>query len=291
MHQPCAFRDLHTCDVQHFRLLLLLRFAGHHTISTCIRCRRCAPAHLRRLPRSCPASAGLTGAAAAAWRCKLSSTLHGRASGALAGLRQRSLHTQTWTAWRCVLFTSGHLCQLPEKAVCSCSMGRHLQLWRTGRAYCARWQRTRVVWPCVLARKGKAPPQRRHGGHPGRLRLGARCAHHGKRMPQCATHKLVRNDSAYTQRTALYPRQSAFAAAQVECNRLHEAESASDTQVLCRCGVLAVRVCDAARPARRGLARLSMSTCPSAHTTHRCRHSRRPRLSLCPAQRRPPVSR
>ena len=33
--------------------------------------------------------------------------------------------------------------------------------------------------------------ERRHGGHAGRLRIRAHCAHHGKRMPQHFSHTLV----------------------------------------------------------------------------------------------------
>ena len=196
---------LHTCDVLHFKLLLLLRFAGHHTISMCIRCRRCAPARPPRLPHSCPASAGLIGAAAAAWRCKLSSMLHCHASCALAGLRQRSSLTQTWTAWRCVMFTSRRS-PVAWRGSLLMHMGRQLRICRTGRACCARWQSTRAVWPCVLQRERQAPLQRRHGGHSGRLCLRACFAHRGKRMPHCATHELKQHQStAHTQRTAGNP--------------------------------------------------------------------------------------
>ena len=87
------------------------------------------------------------------------------------------------------------------------SPGRHLLLRLSGRACCARWQSARAVWPRLLPGQREALPQRRHGSHPGRLRLGALCAHHGKRMSCLPCNELLRNESnAHLQRTALRPR-------------------------------------------------------------------------------------
>ena len=101
--------------MQYLTLLLLLLFAGHRNLSMCICCRPCAPARPPRSPRSCPASAGLTGAAAAAWQCSPCSMPRVRASSALAGRRQRSSLTQTWTAWRCLLYTQWHIASCLER--------------------------------------------------------------------------------------------------------------------------------------------------------------------------------